>query len=245
MLARAEIRRPLIRARFAKRIPPLCFGKGKIMTEQMYTIKEAAKQLNVEAHALRYWEEELDLSIERNAQGRRIYTEENMRLFRKIMAWKEEGFSLKSIRQLIHGDSHDVKESMLYEKPAETGLSSNRDEMGRNRIIMYRPKEVDRLEPVENRSSELEATEKTRRLQELLKHFISDSIRECNAELLQVMKEGLLKELDYQFRLQEEREAEREKVRIEIEDAHFKKLDENLRSAMEKGRKKKKSVFRN
>ena len=48
------------------------------MIQQMYTIKEAAKELGVEAHALRYWEEELNLTIDRNAQGRRVYTEENI-----------------------------------------------------------------------------------------------------------------------------------------------------------------------
>ena len=44
----------------------------------MYTIKEAAKKVHVEAHALRYWEEELGLSISRNDQGYRQYSEEDM-----------------------------------------------------------------------------------------------------------------------------------------------------------------------
>ena len=86
--------------------------------------------------------------------------------------------------------------------------------------------------------------EKAKRLQELLKQFISESVRESNEELFQVIKEGLLKELDYQFRLQEERENERERVRSEKENAHFRELDENLRSAMEKrGRRKRKQIF--
>ena len=190
------------------------------MTQTMYSIKEAAKELGVETHALRYWEEELELSIGRNAQGRRIYTEENMQTFKRIKAWKEEGLRLKAIKQLIH--------------------------QGERRIIMYRPKDmadsVVEVAPATN--ADIEKAEKSKRLQELLKQFIAESIRESNAELLQMMKEGLLKELDYQFRLQEEREAEREKVRIEMEDAHFKQLDENLRNAMEKrGRRKKKRGF--
>ena len=37
------------------------------------TIKEAAKKLHVEAHVLRYWEDELKLDIKRNAQGHRYY----------------------------------------------------------------------------------------------------------------------------------------------------------------------------
>jgi hypothetical protein len=115
---------------------------------------------------------------------------------------------------------------------------------------MYRPKEVQvketmELNPVQNLESNLEPVsergEKARRLQELLKQFISESIRESNTELLGLLKEGLLKELDYQFRLQEEREEEREKLRMEKEDEHFRQLDENIRSAMDKrGRRRKK-----
>lgn len=222
--------------------------KGKIMTQQMYTIKEAARELGVEAHALRYWEEELGLTIGRNAQGRRVYTGENMQMFKDVMAWKEQGLQLKSIKELIHG------------KAADKELSGSRDELAGHRIIVYRPKEANDLmgakqpmteQPMTGQavvgydSAAVEKAEKARRLQELLKQFISESIRESNTELLQAMKEGLLKELDYQFRLQEEREIEREKVRIEMEDAHFKKLDENLRSAMERRGRKKKRVFGN
>ena len=211
------------------------------MIQQMYTIKEAAKELGVEAHALRYWEEELNLTIDRNAQGRRVYTEENMQTFKDIMAWKEQGLQLKSIKEMLHGKATDRE------------LSGSRDELTGHRIIVYRPKETNALAVPKQLMSEeaitgqtmteydaasIEKAEKARRLQVLLKQFISESIRESNEELLQAMKEGLLKELDYQFRLQEEREEEREKVRIEKEDEHFKRLDENLRSAMEKrGRK--------
>ena len=201
--------------------------KGNIMIQQMYTIKEATKELGVEAHALRYWEEELGLTIERNAQGRRVYSEEDMQMFKNIMGWKEQGLQLKSIKEMLHGKGIDKE------------LSGSRDELAGHRIIVYRPKEMNGLED----AASVEKAEKARRLQVLLKQFISESIRESNEELLQAMKEGLLKELDYQFRLQEEREEEREKVRIEKEDEHFKRLDENLRSAMEKRGRKKKRVF--
>lgn len=210
------------------------------MTQVLYSIKEAAEVLGVETHALRYWEEELGLSIERSAQGRRVYTEEDMNLFRRIMGWKKQGLQLKMIKELIHGGIGGCKEEQKkYEEK----------EMGR-RIIMYRPKEVQvketmELNPVQNLESNLEPVsereEKARRLQELLKQFISESIRESNTELLGLLKEGLLKELDYQFRLQEEREEEREKLRMEKEDEHFRQLDENIRSAMDKrGRRRKK-----
>ena len=52
------------------------------------TIKEAAKKLHVEAHVLRYWEDELKLDIKRNAQGHRYYDD-------------REGLMLKDIRNAI------------------------------------------------------------------------------------------------------------------------------------------------
>ncbi len=236
------------------------------MTQEMYSIREAAEVLGVEAHALRFWEEELGLKINRNGQGRRIYSEEDMQSFRQIISWKEQGLQLKVIRLLLHPEEQE-----------EGKQDGDFDAVGERRIIMYRPREASReeteraawreeaegatwrgeadMEPerVERITSldqgkipsGIERAEKSRRLQELLKQFIAESIRESNAELLQGIREGLMKELDYQFRLQEEREEEREKIRIEKEDEHFRQLDENLRSAMEKrGRKKKRGIFR-
>lgn len=213
------------------------------MTQQMYSIKEAAQVLQVEAHALRYWEEELGLSICRNTQGRRVYAESDIDTFKRIKGWKEQGLQLKAIKELI---TKEKGESLCISQVTE-GFGEDIE----RRIIMYRPKEVTgEPEEVTKRNGDIssstvtdvEKLEKAKRLQELLKQFITESIRESNAELLQAMKEGLLKELDYQFRLQEEREVERERVRTEKEDAHFKELDENLRSAMEKrGRRKKRN----
>ena len=202
------------------------------MTQVVYSIKEAAEELGVETHALRYWEEELELSIERGVQGRRIYSEEDMSIFRQIMEWKRQGFQLKMIKELLHGEDRKCKGEQEKSEEADMG----------RRIIMYRPREVAAKETLERKTDpNLEREEKARRLQELLKQFISESIRESNTELLGLLKEGLLKELDYQFRLQEEREEEREKLRMEKEDEHFRLLDENIRNAMDKrGRRRKK-----
>ena len=39
-----------------------------------YLISDASRQVQVEAHVLRYWEDELGLPIPRNEQGHRYYT---------------------------------------------------------------------------------------------------------------------------------------------------------------------------
>lgn len=69
--------------------------------ETRYMISDAAKQVEVEAHVLRYWEEELELPIARTELGHRYYTEENIRIFQNIKELKERGFQLKAIKLLL------------------------------------------------------------------------------------------------------------------------------------------------
>ena len=42
--------------------------------EKRFGISDAARQVGVEAHVLRYWEDELGLAIPRNGQGPVSYT---------------------------------------------------------------------------------------------------------------------------------------------------------------------------
>ena len=71
------------------------------MGEVRYMISEASKRVNVEAHVLRHWEDELGLSIGRTEMGHRYYTEEDIRLFNCIKELKEQGLSLKELKELI------------------------------------------------------------------------------------------------------------------------------------------------
>ena len=67
-----------------------------------YQIADAAKKVNVESHVLRYWEEELQLPIERNKQGHRLYTDEDLNRFLYIKELKKEGLQLRAIRTKVH-----------------------------------------------------------------------------------------------------------------------------------------------
>ena len=66
------------------------------MDKQRYMISDAAALVNVESHVLRYWEEELELTVPRNEMGHRYYTKENIEQFMKIKEWKEQGYQLKA-----------------------------------------------------------------------------------------------------------------------------------------------------
>ncbi len=70
------------------------------MGELHYMISEAAKCVGVESHVLRYWEEELELPIERTEMGHRYYTKENIDLFKCISRLKDEGVTLRELKVL-------------------------------------------------------------------------------------------------------------------------------------------------
>ena len=69
--------------------------------EKFYLISDTAKQVQVESHVLRYWEDELKLPIKRNEMGHRYYTEEDIARFKEIRNLKEQGFQLKAIRSML------------------------------------------------------------------------------------------------------------------------------------------------
>ena len=79
------------------------------MAEIHYLISDASKKVDVEAHVLRYWEEELELSIPRNEMGHRFYTDYHIRLFRQVKSLKEKGYQLKAIKAALAKTFQDGK----------------------------------------------------------------------------------------------------------------------------------------
>ena len=72
------------------------------MDEVHYLISDASKKVDVEAHVLRYWEEELELDIPRNEMGHRYYTDLHIRLFKQVKNLKEKGYQLKAIKHALN-----------------------------------------------------------------------------------------------------------------------------------------------
>ena len=70
------------------------------MEETSYSVSQAVKLLDVQSHVLRYWEEELDLPIQRNGMGHRYYTRCDIQTFLSIKELKKKGYSLKEIGEL-------------------------------------------------------------------------------------------------------------------------------------------------
>ncbi len=196
------------------------------MLETMYFISEAAKEVKVENHVLRYWEEELNLPVKRNEQGHRYYTKEDVDRFIYIKQLKEEGLQLKAIRSLLE------KQGVIEENAMNPVVKKN---VSPQLMILNSNK----LKPKHNFNVvDEDKQEKAYRLQMLLKAMIAEAVSENNRELGNDIKEIVQKEMDYQFRMQEEREEEREKQRVERENAHYTRIDELLREKLPNKRKK-------
>ena len=81
------------------------------MEKVRYMISDAANTVQVESHVLRYWEDELELSVPRNELGHRYYTQENIQEFLRIKELKERGYQLKAIRLILQDEKERKEES--------------------------------------------------------------------------------------------------------------------------------------
>lgn len=238
--------------------------------EQTLFISDAAKKVHVEAHVLRYWEEELELPIKRNELGHRYYTEEDVKRFQEIRELKERGLQLKAIRlilkngkldRLSDGENTQAEKAAEAAKIAEKANSAAKAgetacnaakiaektssaaktaekmpadaQHGKKTVEVLKTAEkvTGEVEPIKTTSvlGEESREEKAARLQWLLKQLFREVLQENNEAMCREVRESILKEMDYQFRMQEEREDEREAAQIKRDEEHFRRVDELLR----------------
>lgn len=218
--------------------------------EQTLFISDAAKKVHVEAHVLRYWEEELELPIKRNELGHRYYTEEDVKRFQEIRELKERGLQLKAIRlilkngkldRLADGENTQAEKAAEAAKTAEKANSAAKAAEKMTGEMQHGKKNVEVLKTAEKVTGEVEpikttsvvgvesGEEKAARLQWLLKQLFREVLQENNEAVCREVRESILKEMDYQFRMQEEREDEREAAQIKRDEEHFRRVDELLR----------------
>ncbi len=191
-------------------------------------ISDAAKEVNVENHVLRYWEEELHLPIKRNELGHRYYTQEDVERFKQIKSMKERGLQLKAIKMILKNGKLDVISQVDSDTKDWSCEDVTSEEMHQGNqpglaIDIVGSRELKNEMVTDNHE------DKSRRLQWLLQQLIRETLRENNQELCRDIKESVVKELDYQFRVQEEREEERDRRQIQRSEEYYKKMDELLR----------------
>ena len=198
--------------------------------ENYLLISDAAKAVCVESHVLRYWEEELQLPIKRNELGHRYYTKEDVERFKNIKDMKERGLQLKAIKMILKNGRLDMLSEGGMEVETLANGSQSPKELGRaedNGLNTQTPVKVCQ-EPTGGPAAETRE-EKAQRLQWIMQQMIKQAVRENNDELVQRVKESVIKELDYQFRMQEERDEERARLEAERSENYYRKMDELLR----------------
>lgn len=195
------------------------------MKEVRYMISDTAKKVDVEAHVLRYWEDELELSIGRTEMGHRYYTPDDIVLFKNIKELKEQGFQLKAIKMLMpelkKNEGQGIEKLLLLREELNEKAGSLEAEV----ITNAEHAKAGRQMPASRTTGTTVSVqdEKIQQFQEIIKNVVLDALQENTAELQQEVgrqvSDHVIKEVDYIMRMQDERDEER-----------FKRLDETIRS---------------
>lgn len=77
----------------------------------MTTIKEAAEQFHLSAHAIRYYEKEGLITIPRDENGIRQFDQKALSRLKAITFYRNLGLPLKQIKELV-ADFHNHKKSL-------------------------------------------------------------------------------------------------------------------------------------
>jgi DNA-binding transcriptional MerR regulator len=196
--------------------------EGERVEEVRYMISEASKRIDVEAHVLRYWQKELDLPISRNEMEQRYYKESDIELLKRVKHLKEQGFQLKAIKMLLSNlNKQDTQDS-------NTELRQKEELDGKVIELLHEGEEQENEGGTslitEDKGHELKSdpSVKMGQFKAIMSQIILSALKENNGVLSEEIgmnvTDGVIKEMNYLMRLQEEKEEER-----------FKKFDATLR----------------
>ena len=218
------------------------------MKEKRYFISDAAKELEVESHVLRYWEEELNLEIPRNEMGHRYYREDELEMLKCVKELKTRGFQLKTIRQILNelqegkGQAVDTLRAIQAEEIKEEYYANLKDDdpdfpMGRSENVIPLRRDSFTEGQTDRKDMEQELClarkegshtvlhnqgHKLQEFEEIMKRIVGHAMKENShifgEQVGEQVSERVMKEMDYLMRLQEEREEK-----------HFQNLDNTIR----------------
>ena len=193
------------------------------MDEVHYLISDASKKVDVEAHVLRYWEEELELDIPRNEMGHRYYTDLHIRLFKQVKNLKEKGYQLKAIKHALNqvlkkdGKAQGELSDDILERDMNAALREFKEEDGGTSLSTVKG----------DTGSVVAIEEKMEQFQQIMNLIIGRALEVNNEKLSQdissLVNDKMGKELEFLLQASDQKEEER-----------FRQLDETLR-AYQKG----------
>ena len=162
-----------------------------------YSVSEAVRLVGVESHVLRYWEEELELLIHRNALGHRIYGSRDIELLCRVKEWKEKGLQLKAIRVLLKQTGAAGQNAGMADR-RKTEADGTPEETYAYEIIpavRQKPQEnLDRLAAVFRQIIEETAAEQTEKLERQIELQMREGIQELYLQYFQMLKEAAVSE---------------------------------------------------
>lgn len=190
------------------------------MEEKRYIISEASAKTGLEAHVLRYWEEELGLAIPRNELGHRYYTESHIKLFTRIKELKDKGYQLKAIKAELEGQAEPLRFTAKTLMEVNSGACTSSDK------------------PLPDKMEQFKA---------IIGGIVTESLRENNIalqdEISGKVSDKVIKEMNYLVRMKEEAEEERYKKLDETIRSCQKSNREAAAGSEPKVKKKKKRRF--
>lgn len=183
------------------------------MGEVRFMISEAAKKVHVESHVLRYWEEELGLSIGRTEMGHRYYTEDDIQLFCCIKRLKDEGMLLRDLKLLVpqlNETRNRLRQAdKVSEKAAEKSAVKTVTDAAALPSAAVTPDEIITRTQLEQVRS---------LLGDVLSEVVTDNNSTLTDQISKTVTSDILREMDDLFQAKERREEE-----------HFRKLDSLIR----------------
>ena len=180
------------------------------MGEVRFMISEAAKQVDVESHVLRYWEEELGLTIGRTEMGHRYYTNDDIQLFRCIKKLKDEGMLLRDLKPLIP----ELKATRLKLKTTKESenLSSPSSSPAAPALSDRAPEQSEVVIP-------LEKLDQIRALfGDVFREVLSENNDELKKDISSTVTTDVMHEMDFLLQAKDRQQEE-----------HFRKLDTLIR----------------
>lgn len=213
------------------------------MEKVRYMISDAARMVALEQHVLRYWEDELQLDIPRNEMGHRYYTDDNIKEILRIKDLREKGYQLKAIRMYLKKEKRNEEKEQEARKKhvdldgfvtltsakelgfgedvdSECAIDTATDTAADAGHMISRPEESQI-----SAETQEQARIRVEQFQKLMTEIVANAMRENNEVLTTHVEERILKEMNY---LMQEH--------YQLEEDHYKKLDEAIRSNLRKKR---------
>lgn len=183
------------------------------MGEVRFMISEAAKKVHVESHVLRYWEEELGLSIGRTEMGHRYYTEDDIQLFCCIKRLKDEGMLLRDLKLLVPQLNETRNRLRQADKVSEKAATKSAVKTVTDAAAL--PSAAVTPDEIITRT-QLEQVRSL--LGDVLSEVVTDNNSTLTDQISKTVTSDILREMDDLFQAKERREEE-----------HFRKLDSLIR----------------